>query len=294
MVTPTFLGIGAQKCASSWVRDVLDAHPEVFVSQPGEVDFFSHHYNRGYNWYQRHFDHAGDARAIGEISPSYFCDPLAPARVRDYLPEVRLIVTLRDPLARAFSNHLHEIRKGHFQGPDLGFEAGLASNPMYLFQSRYGSHLGRWLEVFPKSRLLVLVQEEIERDPPTQARRLYRFLGVEPVPPSALLSRRSNPSVGARSPALFKAWRRVGDLGRRHGLSTLVEATKRLPPIARLMAANRRDLRTEIPRMRPETEQALTRALAPELHTLATLLDRHDWPWPTWQATQTHHTNTTT
>jgi hypothetical protein len=50
------------------------------------------------------------------------------------------------------------------------------------------------------------------------------------------------------------------------------------------MAANKRDLRIEIPSMRAETEQALARALAPELRGLADLLDRHDWPWPTWHA----------
>ena len=154
MVKPTFLGIGAQKCASSWIRNVLHDHPEVFVSHPREVDFFSYHYNRGYTWYERHFDHAGTAKAIGEISPSYFCDPLAPAWVREYKRDVKLILTLRDPIARAFSNHLHEIRMGHFRGADLRFEAGLESNPMYLFQSRYGTHLANWLREFPKDRVL--------------------------------------------------------------------------------------------------------------------------------------------
>ena len=287
MVKPTFLGIGAQKCASSWLRDVLGDHPQVFVSQPREVDFFSHHYDRGYTWYERHFDQAGDARTIGEISPSYFCDPLAPARVYRYAPEVQLIVTLRDPLARAFSNHLHEIRMGHFTGNDLRFEAGLESNPMYLFQSRYGTHLANWLSVVPEDRVLLLLQEEIQADPIAQARRLYSFLGVDPGHWSPLLLQRSNESVGARHPVLFRAWRRVGDFGRRHGLGPVVEAVKRWPPVAAAMRANRRDLRAEIPPMRPETEVALRRELAPELIQLAALTGRDDWPWATWRAAQT-------
>jgi hypothetical protein len=292
MVKPTFLGIGAQKCASSWIRNVLHDHPEVFVSHPREVDFFSYHYNRGYSWYERHFDRAGSAKAIGEISPSYFCDPLAPVWAREYQRDVKLILTLRDPIARAFSNHLHEIRMGHFRGTDLGFEAGLESNPMYLFQSRYGTHLATWLKAFPKEQVLVLVQEEIQANPVAQARRLYSFLDVDPAHQSKFLFRRSHESVGAHRPALFRAWRAVGEFGRRHGLGNLVEGVKKFPPVAAIMAANRRDLRTEIPAMRSATKQALARDLAPELLVLAELLDRHDWPWPTWhtiRAAATEH-----
>jgi Sulfotransferase family len=284
MVKPTFVGIGAQKCASSWIHKVLDDHPEVFVSDPKELDFFTHYFNRGYRWYERYFDGVTGAKAIGEVSPSYFCDPSAPDRVKQYNPDIKIVLTLRDPVRRAFSNHLHEIRKGHFTGNDLRFEVGLESNPMYLLQSRYGTHVASWLRVFRKDRVLLLLQEEIQADPIAQARRLYSFLGVAPRHQSALLFRRSHESVGAHSPALFTAWRAVGDVGRRHGLGNLVEGIKKLPPVAAIMAANRRDLRTEIPSMRPETEQALARTLASDLLTLADLLDRHDWPWPTWHA----------
>jgi hypothetical protein len=287
LVKPTFLGIGAQKCASTWVHKILDDHPEIFVSDPKELDFFSHNYDRGYLWYERHFSKAGTARAVGEVSPSYFCDPSAPDRVERYHPETKIVLILRDPVQRAFSNHLHEIRKGHFTGEDLRFEVGLASNPMYLFQSRYGTQLANWLRVIPKDRLLLLVQEDILADPVAQARRLYSFLGVDPDHRSPLLFRRSHESVGARSLALFRAWRAVGDFGRRHGLGDLVEGVKKLPPVAAVMAANRRDLRREIPGMHPETERALQQELASELIALADLVGRYDWPWPTWHAAKT-------
>ena len=284
MVQPNFIGLGAQKCASSWIHMVLEDHPEVFVSQPKELDFFTHHFNRGYSWYEHFFVAAGTAQAIGEVSPSYFCDPLAPQRVHQYNPEIKLILALRDPVRRAFSNHLHEIRKGHFFGADLRFEAGLASNPMYLFQSRYGAHLDQWLKVFPQDQLLVVFQEEVQSDPSREARRIYEFLGVDADHQSAHLFDRVHESVGARHPALFRAWRSIGDLGRRWGFGTLVEALKRIWPIAAIMAANRRDLRAEIPKMRAETEQALQQELAADLVHLARLLGRDDLPWPSWQA----------
>ena len=285
MVKPTFLGIGAQKCASSWIRNVLHDHPEVFVSHPREVDFFSYHYNRGYTWYERHFDHAGTAKAIGEISPSYFCDPLAPAWVREYQRDVKLILTLRDPIARAFSNHLHEIRMGHFRGADLRFEAGLESNPMYLFQSRYGTHLANWLREFPKDRVLVVVQEEIQANPIAQARRLYSFLDVDPAYQSRFLFRRSHESVGARNPVLFRAWRAVGEFGRRQGLGYSRRERQEI-------SAGRGDHGRQPTRpahrdpraCAPRPSRRCARNLAAELLALADLLDRHDWPWPTWHA----------
>jgi hypothetical protein len=286
MVRPSFLGIGAQKCASTWVHNILDDHPEIFMSDPKELDFFSHHYNRGFRWYERHFSKAGSARAVGEVSPSYFCDPSAPDRVAAYHPAIKIVLALRDPVQRAFSNHLHEIRKGYFIGEDLRFEAGLANNPMYLFQSRYGTHVANWLRVFPKDRLLILLQEEILADPASEARRLYAFVGVDPGYQSRLLFRRSHESVGARSIALFRAVRAAGDFGRRHGLGNLVEGMKELAPVAAILTANRRDLRTEIPAMRPETEQALQRELAAEVMALADLVGRHDWPWPSWSVAQ--------
>jgi hypothetical protein len=63
-----------------------------------------------------------------------------------------------------------------------------------------------------------------------------------------------------------------------------MDGSKRLWPIAAIMAANRRDLRVEIPKIQPDTEQALQRELAPELARLAELVGRYEWPWPTWRA----------
>jgi hypothetical protein len=281
---PTFLGLGGQKCASSWIHKVLEDHPQVFVSDPKELDFFTHRYDRGYTWYERCFAGACGAPMIGEISPSYFCDAQAPARVRAYAPEMRFVLALRDPVERAFSNHLHEIRKGHYRAEDLTIEAGLARNPMYLEQSRYGTLLVRWLDAFPLERFLILVQEDIQVRPEVEARRLYAFLGVDPDHRSASVFTRSHESVGARNITLFRSLRAMGDIGRRRGLERLVAATKAFPPVRMLMEANKRHLRAEIPPMRAETVAALRRELAPEVARLAALTGRSDWPWATVQA----------
>lgn len=283
---PTFIGIGAQKCASSWLRDALDDHPDVYANTRREVDFFTHYFNRGYRWYENQIEAPGNPSAIGEISPSYFCDPLVPGRIFDYAPETKLILTLRDPIARAFSNHLHEVRKEHIGAEDTLFETGLANNPMYVFQSRYGTHMREWLKVFPIEQILIVVQEEIPSDPIGHAARLYEFVGVDPHHRSDKLLQRSHESVGVHAQWLYKGWRRFGDTARRYGFARTVDQIKALPPVAKIMAANRRDLRQEIPAMRPETEASMQRLLVPEISLLSDLVGRDDWPWPSWKNAQ--------
>ncbi len=68
---PDFIGIGAQKCASTWVYKILQDHPQVGVSTPKELDFFSYYFNYGYQWYLNLFDRFVDDLVCGVISSSY-------------------------------------------------------------------------------------------------------------------------------------------------------------------------------------------------------------------------------
>jgi len=68
MRMPTFIGIGAQKCASTWLYEILRDHPQVVLSEPKELDFFSYRYHYGQQWYGRHFSARSEASAMGEIS----------------------------------------------------------------------------------------------------------------------------------------------------------------------------------------------------------------------------------
>jgi hypothetical protein len=192
MAMPTFIGIGAQKCASTWLFEILRDHPEVVLSDPKEIDFFSYQYHYGRQWYQRHF--SGTGAAIGEISPSYFHEPAVPERVRQFLPEARILLSLRNPVERAFSNHKHEVRLGHFAGDDLSFEAGLENNPSYVEQGLYATHLSRWLRHFPPEQMLVLIYEDIVAEPCVVARRVFEFLSIAPDHEPAALHQRSNES----------------------------------------------------------------------------------------------------
>lgn len=176
---PSFIGIGAQKCASTWLYRVLEEHPEVRVSDVKELDFFSFHFNHGYQWYEKHFANGQQHKACGEISPSYFCEQGVPRRVFNYDPNLKIIVCFRDPVDRLLSNHRHEVREGHFSLENNSLQVGLANNPMYVEQGKYATHLKNWYQFFPKDQIFIIFMEEIETDPFGVARKLYSFIDVD-------------------------------------------------------------------------------------------------------------------
>jgi hypothetical protein len=277
----TFIGIGAQKCASTWLYGVLQQCPDVFVSEEKEVDFFSYYFDRGYEWYERNFANEAGCQHRGEISPSYFIHPDAPARAHAYNPDLHVFVTLRDPVQRAFSNHLHEARKGHISGQNLNFETAMANNPLYKDQGRYATHLARWLDTFPKEQVHVFFQEEINENRAAMARQVTDSLGLKPL--EDFLDLRANESVRYRNAALGETLWKVGNYARRKGMGRIVETMKSAPGIKQMRDANREPMRDIVERMEADTEAALTEFYRPEVEQLQALLGR-DVPWTRFKA----------
>lgn len=274
---PGVIGIGAQKCASSWIHAVAGSHPEISTSTPKEVDFFSYYFDRGYHWYESHFPENPEGSIQFENSPSYFHDPRSPSRAKAYRSDLKVLALLRDPVKRAYSNHMHEIIKGHI--PPCSFEDGLANNPAYIEQGLYATHLGHWFDAFPQDQIRVLFAEEIADDPGAAAGAVFKFLGVDPSFDSPILRERRNESDRARLPALRTGLRAGGDWMRRRGLEPALVRFKETAPLSVLLKANKIDIRDEIPPMQPETVARLTEHFEPEMARLRTLLGRESLPW---------------
>lgn len=274
-----FLGIGAQKCATSWLHHVLSQHPEVVASDPKELNYFTANYDRGALWYEGHFAAAGAGSICGEASPTYFFSVDAPARAHDYNPALRLIAVLRDPVARAFSNHLHEIRKGHIP-EDTSFETALAANPAYVLQGRYRENLARWIDRFGSAALLVLVAEELSVDPAAGYAAVCAHLGVAAEAPPDDLHERRHESVASHLPLLQRGLRAGGDAARRIGLGEMVRRMKAAPGIRGALALNRKELRGAVPPMQNETRARLVELFAGDVAFVRQLLGR---PLPEWR-----------
>jgi hypothetical protein len=205
-----FIGIGAARCATSWLANILRAHPDVCLSDPKEIRYFNEHvipvgakkgksnpnFSRGLDWYEAHFAHARARQIRGEFTPIYLCDETAPRVIHQTVPEVRLIVSLRNPIDRAYSHFwqhrwwgVHEIGS---------FEEAVDQKLGYLEMSLYGSQLTRYLKYFSKQQIIVTIFEELIHSPTTELERLYDFLGVGPNNVD-LASMDRNPSLSVRS-----------------------------------------------------------------------------------------------
>ena len=193
---PNTLIIGVQKSSTSWLSARLAQHPEVFVV-PGEVHYFDRasNFDRGPDWYRKLFAQAGQARIRVEKSGAYFwttCENVPdepqdkPERIDALLSGVRLIVMLRDPVARAYSAWNHIVRSGRARergsAPDL-FDPEIARDVHIhgiLTRGLYHAQLSRYLETFPRERILVLTQEQdVIAAPEEGMAKVCRFLDID-------------------------------------------------------------------------------------------------------------------
>jgi len=276
---PTFIGIGAQKCASSWLYDILADHPEALTSKTKELDFFTYHFDNGHAWYERQLPTGVGARAIGEISPSYFHDLSAPERIQDFAPDARILVSLRDPVERALSQHRHLVRIGVLTGPDFTFEGGLASNPTYVEQGLYATHLRRWRERFPAGQMLVVLMDDIQADAARVAAKVYSFLGIDSDHQSVALHEKSNPSYVVRNRFMEDSVKRLRKGVRRLGLQPLWQHLGNTGLRAIYRAYNRRPSQAVIPAPDSETLASLRARFMPEIEALEELLGRDLSSW---------------
>lgn len=263
-----FIGVGAQKCASTWLHDVLAGHPQLALPSPAkEIDFFSYHYDFGFQWYERGFDRVEHTVLAGEVSPSYFHGHGVAERVAQYNPKMRIILIVRDPISRAISNHKHEVRIGHLRGPDRSFEFGLRNNPSYVEQGLYAKHFKEWLKWFSRDQIFVKSVEDVVTDADATLRQVCRFLDVDDDYTSNLTHARSNESYLNRSRKfdqskdavrrLFRSlglsgvWKAIGDSGLRDGYRRL----NRVAPETAIAAPLPETLDTLKALFRPDSEE---------------------------------------
>jgi hypothetical protein len=191
-VLPNFLVLGAEKAATTWLARGLGEHRSVFMPAEKELFFFSSRFERGLDWYATHFlGWSGEPR-VGEATPVYLGHPAAPERIRTTLGEIELIVSLRHPVDRAYSAYWHNLRQGRLPA-DSEFSGCLQADAWELrSRGEYHSHLARYLRLFPRDRLLVLLYDRIRDDPAGELRRCLEFLAVDPAFSPSTLGTRLN------------------------------------------------------------------------------------------------------
>ncbi len=203
---PDFFVIGAQKCGTSSLCAMLEAHPQIVFSVPKEPLFLSrdevplhpHFFATDPSGWDRHdwqekaealleeyracFPEAKEGQQVGEGSTSYFPSRVAPMRIHHYRPDAKLILLLRHPVARAYSAYWHHVRHGtaiHSFAGHLRYENG-----MILEMGHYAEHLARWQHYFPKEQMYVASYERFVREPLVVFKDICDFLTIESTEPS--------------------------------------------------------------------------------------------------------------
>jgi hypothetical protein len=223
-VLPDFIVIGAAKSGTTSLYGALADHPfvvpcttdEGHFDKTKEVHFFDYNSYRGEDWYRSHFPLAqeqlefarehGRPFLTGEASPSYISHLWAPRRIRQLLPDAKLIAAFRNPVDRAYSQFTMSLREGvedldSFEEATRREEERLrpeiermSADPYYnswnygcwsyLSRSRYAEQVERWLELFPREQFLFLKAEDLFDEPERTLDAVYEFVGLPPYRPA--------------------------------------------------------------------------------------------------------------
>lgn len=192
---PDFLIIGAQKGGTTSMYHYLTQHPQVQHAKKKEINFFTDHFEEGVDWYRNQFFRRVPGKLQGEASPIYLFHHRAPERVYSLFPKVKLIVLLRDPVARAFSHYKHNVRKGRekrtfdeaINKEMKTIDADLAAPELrkyggcYVKRGVYVDQIKRWTAYFPTEQILFLKSEDFFKDPKGTMEVVHKFLGIGPL-----------------------------------------------------------------------------------------------------------------
>jgi hypothetical protein len=265
---PNFAYIGTSKAGSTWLFNALAGHPEVYLASNKGLYYFDQHFDQGRQWYLDQFRAAGDRQAVGEISHSYLSSPQVPARIAELNPDMRLLVCLREPVDRAFSDYLDLLKNGQFDGP---FSDALEQFPRLLDRGRYATHLQRYLDLFPRQQLHVSLFDDLRTDPQAYADEVFGFLAVRRLElPAADLKSRM-PAGTPRSGAVATAAKSVSKLAKRTGLRRLRSRVKRSVVVRQALYRPYKDDR---PTIDPGLAAELRRGFAEEVLRLDSMLGR--------------------
>lgn len=202
---PSFVVIGAAKAATTWIVHQLQQHPGVFVPGP-EPHYFSSEYHRGDDWYRAWFADATPRQLVGEKSADYLAHSEAAGRMAKLLPDAQIVVQLRNPVERAYSDYCMLFRRGTVGPNPAEYLRPGAERPRFVEDGLYHRHLQRYLDLFPREQFEILLHEDIRRTPEAVIEQVCRHIGVAPAIAPAEVAARVN---DGEAPMLPLPMRRV-------------------------------------------------------------------------------------
>jgi hypothetical protein len=272
---PDFIAVGPQRTGTTWMHQVMKDH----VGLPRgtkETDFFLKNFSRGLPWYLEYFRGYPPQLPIGEIDPNYFGEDVARERIAELIPRCRIVVTLRDPVERAWSSYRVMRRDAWTR---VGFEETVAKNRIIAESSRYAHHLARWQARFGRERVLAAFYDDLEASPQKFLDSICDFIGAARIALAGapIASERVNTVVRApRSRKLAQNARNARDWMREHRWHRAINVLERAGVWSFCFGGGE-----EFGPLDPGAEARLRERFRPEVEALERMLGRDLSAWKT-------------
>jgi len=201
---PKFIIIGAQRSGTTSLYYNLCNHPDIISSTEKQVNYFNYNYEKGLDWYKSHFPDKVLINLLnqnivsGEASPEYMITPFVPYRIHQQIPEIKIIIILRDPIKRAYSQYSHNVRNGEEHLP-FSKAIRLENKRLesikkkycdfytrkeyyrytYVERGKYSHYIDMWKKYFDPKKIHILKSESFFENPNEELNKIYTFLGLD-------------------------------------------------------------------------------------------------------------------
>ncbi len=211
---PDYIIAGAMRCGTTALNSYLRDHPDIAVSSAKEVHYFDAKYDLGLDWYREQFPDSAGAVAVGEATPNYIFRSEALDRIQQTLPDVKLLIMLRNPMDRAYSHYWHDrarakIDEGFAEVVDRELGGEDIGPAAYVARGRYGEQIESVLARFDRSAVHVETFDDLVAKPGEVYASVCRFIGVDDTYRPANLGQPVNPFLEFRSLRLREWARRL-------------------------------------------------------------------------------------
>ncbi len=279
---PTFLGIGVNKAGTTWLHDVLASHPHIWMpSRRKEVNFFTKHYGKGVDWYERFFPDTSEGatyKEIGEYSPAYLYDERCPARIAEIPSIQKFLLSLRNPVDRLYSAYGHKVRNRNYSA---SFETYLEEHPSQVERGFYASHLKSYLQHFDRNQFLILRFDELFADVGKTQEAIADFLDVDAkLFPKGIGGKKRNETFIPQYRRAFAVAQSVLRTMKEWEMGRVLELARRIgigPFLKQLFG--RQSKEEALPEMKSETRTQLVRRYAPDIEELEELTGMYFSNW---------------
>lgn len=247
---PEFLVCGAMKAGSTSLFHYLNQHPKISMYKKKEVHFFDDdkNFGRGVDWYKKHFKSFGEKTINGEVTPGYMLLEKVPIRIKQFIPEIKLIFVVRNPIERAWSHYQHMVRRGledkDFLDALISEETRTSKNEIelrkfsYAERGMYAKQLKRYLDIFNEDQIKIILLEDLRNNTLKIMNEIFVFLNVKEIFSEDMFSLRYNEAKISRNPILTRRIKqsflnRIPGFYKLYDKLTLISAKEEIPVNAR-------------------------------------------------------------